>query len=53
MLNEKCCRNCIHFPCIKNDCDINNKQHCSKFKSITQSAIEIIDKCNKEVEDVN
>lgn len=48
MEEKKCCRNCIHFPCTKNECDIKNNYSCKEFKSIIQSAIEIIEQCNKD-----
>ena len=48
MKEEKSCKNCIHYPCTKKECDIENKNGCNEYKSIIKSAIEIIDKCSKE-----
>lgn len=45
-INKKCCRNCIHFPCTKAICNIDNQIGCKNFKGISQKAIEIIDNCN-------
>ena len=44
----KGCKNCFHFPCDRKESDINNKNGCKYFKSITQQAIDIINKCNRK-----
>lgn len=33
---NKCCHNCVYFPCTKNECDIKNVEGCKLCKTISQ-----------------
>lgn len=46
----KCDKVCIHFPCTRQECGENKE--CKYYKSAIDSAIELIDKCNKEEKNV-
>ena len=43
-MEDKKCRTCLYFPCLKFTCNIGNKQGCDDFKSVVTNEIEKIDK---------
>lgn len=48
MEEQKKCKACIYFPCLKVQCSIGNKQGCDNFISIIKHEINEIDKKRKE-----
>ena len=34
------CKTCANFPCMRNECDINNKNGCKYYKSLVQAVSE-------------
>ena len=37
------CRNCANFPCIRKECDLENKSCCEAYKSLIKKVSEEID----------
>lgn len=48
MEDEKECRKCVYFPCLKVQCSIGNKQGCDNFVSIVKNELKKIDNKRKE-----
>ena len=44
MEHDEKCRSCAFFPCLRNTCNIVNKEGCDNYQSITQKALNEIDK---------
>lgn len=44
MEHDEKCRNCAFFLCLRNTCNIGNKEGCDNYQSITQKALNEIDK---------
>lgn len=41
MIKMKSCKNCVHFPCARYECDIKNEDtNCEYFKSLVLYEIE-------------
>lgn len=38
-MENKKCKNCILYPCLKKECDIHNKQGCRDFESTVQKEL--------------